>query len=271
MVISERAPEQYSAEIFLSADDLETARQAGVLMVERLACLLAVWNDRFDVDLLSVTAECVDSPSESSESIDASLVLHDVVVMRERVDLAKTKTLRWEAKSFPQYDTWPKAVRRALELNYSAVRAVGNESRVVLLAAALEVLAFDALGDRGEVLESLAERRAEFAGELDCLFEKWDLGQPTVDRLRQRLLTTEKTSMAEHLAAYLHSALGHDYDMKSIKMWWKVRGKLAHGQEVEQDEVRQCAVQISAAVQIALRRATGMCDPAKESVDGPTP
>ena len=82
----------------------------------------------------------------------------------------------------------------------------------------------------------------------------WGLNNDEISRLSNRLLDTQKESVALHLEGYLKSMGIEDHAVCEIEKWWRFRGRIAHGDSVDPNELRQVVNQIAQAVQNALKK-----------------
>lgn len=229
-------------------------------------------------------------PAVARESDKVTVAIQSTVFLSEHLGLVKTKgSLKFESKALTDIDKWPDHLRRGIDLNYSAVRAATNDVRFLLLASALEILVWKKLGAPESLLKSKfsvkkippmrtqrsSEHRPIWAGLLafarrllslsrlvsyktfvvsfEAFLKCWGFNNEEVSRLRNQLLTTNKEPVARHLVGYLESVGLQDYTVPEVATWWRIRGKIAHGESADSEQLKQAVSRISQAVQNTLR------------------
>jgi hypothetical protein len=298
ILVREIGDGRYSATVEIESSSPDAAKASGVLRVESLLKLLAISNDLFEIEFSVVTAEILreTNPTESTITRDGdriNITVGDTIFLSEHLGLVKTRAnLEFESKALVDIGKWPDHLRRGIDLNYSAVRAATDNIKFLLLASALEILAWKKLGAPKTLLKSnlskgtisriypdgLAEgrpileaclaplRRAlrllsksepasydAFKAKFEQFLKPWGFTNAEVSRLRDHLLTTNKEPVAHHLVSYLESTAISGFAVPEVAKWWRMRGKIAHGESIRAEELQQVISRITQAVQSALK------------------
>lgn len=261
MLVHDSGDGHYTATIEVESPTPPVAKSIGIKTVEQFLKILAVSGDLFEVDISSVNADFVrdinpTGPTITQEGNTVHLSISDTVFVSAHLGLVKKKeNVEFEYKALANLERWPIHLRRGIDLNYSAVRTATDDIRFFLLASALEVLAWKKLGPQETLLKSaLSPKTYEiFGSKLREFLKLLDLDRDAITKLNNRLLTTSKESVAQHLIDYLKSIGIDEYKVSEAADWWQMRSKIAHGESTSDDELRQALDRITQAVRSALR------------------
>jgi hypothetical protein len=255
MTLCELGPGSYVAELSVAADGVEDAAASGIVLVEELIQLLALENDRFEVAAAEVDVEPLATMDSALKTIEASVVLSYSVFVRDHLGLTKVKSVARESAALAKREWWPPHVRRGLEMNYNAVCSISGDVRFAILISALEMLARATLGNSPSLLGRMpADRYEEFKSKLDEFLGPWELSPAERDRLRNHLLATHADSMWKQLLTYVESKGLTTVTSAEVREWWSFRGRIAHGEHINADELRGPVARLGGAVRGALRK-----------------
>jgi hypothetical protein len=152
MLVHETGDGCYTATLEIEAQNPGEAREFGVMGVEQLCGLLAISGDLFEIEFSKVVAEILREVSPTEPTVIQNDGKTDIAICSRvwfsgHLDSIKTKgDMQFEANALTKIERWPDYLRRGIDLNYSAVRAVTNDVRFLLLISALEMLALKKLG-----------------------------------------------------------------------------------------------------------------------------
>jgi hypothetical protein len=224
MLVRETSDGHYTATLEIESTNPDAAKASGVDNVEQLLKVLAVYNDLFEVEISSVTANTLReiNPREIATVREGNNVCVSTIFFSEHTGLIKRKdSMEFESKALSGVDRWPEHLRRGIELNYSAIKAATDDIRFLLLASALEILARKKLGSPETLLKSkLASTRYDsFNEKFEDFLRPCDFTKEEVARLRNYLLKTSKEPVAQHLIRYLKSVNIDSFTVSDATNW----------------------------------------------------
>lgn len=261
ITIEETKDGHYRATMRIQATDLTEARLIAVDQTERFLKVLAVSDYIFIIDPTSVDARLIQEldtrkPNIQRQGNTVSVIIEERIYFSGHIGILKRKNnLDFEVNALLKTDNWPEYLRRGVNLNYSAVRAATDDVRFLLLMATLEILAWKKLGSPESLLKASLSKSAysTFKESLQIFFRQWNFNNEQEGRLTEHLLATHKEPVAYHLIKYLASVGITDYSIDEVMTWWRIRGKLAHGDSVDAKTLRKHISILKTAIQSALR------------------
>lgn len=255
-----RTAEGYVAELEVDAPRPGAAKQLVLEATERLLAVLASWNHGFQVRVGGVMSEMIadDSPVATSSIAPGVIAVSasDTMFLEDHVEAVVRKaSLDAEGGVYRRYAELPESVRSCLELNYLLVLSTRPPNRWLLAATGLEALAVGAGGPQKTLSDRLSEDdRKKLADGVARMLDGLGLAD-LAERLMQRVLTMTLNRVADHVHDSLAQLGMTEVSADEINRWWRVRGALAHGAQIEfsQAELNR----LVAVFQTALRRSAG--------------
>lgn len=95
---------------------------------------------------------------------------------------------------------------------------------------------------------------SDFKQQARIFLSKWHFDEGEVDRLVLQLLSTHSQPIAVHFHSYLKSIGITEFLLEEVQMWWRLRGRLAHGSPVDHVQLRDTLKRLRNAVREALKR-----------------
>lgn len=256
--------ELYRATLDVIASRPSDAKIVAIRRVEELLKLFAAWNDAFRVIVSGVRAQVGDplvEPTATVVETDEGIIVKPppatVFVSGHLTAVKRKANLDYEASALAARDLWPEPVTRALDLNYLAVFAEKPATKFLLLATALQVLAYGCLGEPTRLLSNKLDsgQYRKLKDALDKLLRQWNLTEDERGRIKSKVFETHKEPVAQHLLSYLEKTGITDYDLQEVESWWRRRGEIAHAiSPIENSSLRQPLDRLLAATQQAIRK-----------------
>ena len=226
--------------IEITAGDHTEAIEISVQKIEQLLRLLAAGNHAFIVHPSQVKCEFVRKIDKGNEDTrNSSSQMKDTVVIGSQVGVTVTiNKVDQIEQSLRLVDKWPISLQRALNLNYASSLSQERDIRFLLLSAALEVLMSGALGYPSSLLKvKLEENYGMFKQQLRSFIKGWGMTELDSDRVANHTLETHSVSIVDRIQEYL-PRYGIDVPRKDIQEWRRIRGSLAHGDYVLEEELK---------------------------------
>lgn len=253
----------YVAAVAVEASTPSSGKRVAVGLVEDLLFLLAVDWDAFEIRFSRVRVRVVRSavPDPPFQGEGKGAVLAAITAgatVGAGLGVAKNKTnLEREAQALQRAADWPPHVRRALELNYLAARHHDWSVKFLLLAICVEMLALKTEGSPATLLARRLSkpRRRYLRLRLCSVMRRFGLSDDDRDRLLERLSQTHEHSVVEQIGRYL-SSRGVDIERARLGEWWRMRGRLAHGEVLSEERLRTEGDELRKAVRAALKSET---------------
>ncbi|MCJ7668430.1 MAG: hypothetical protein MUP04_09180 [Anaerolineae bacterium] len=256
--------EHYLAALDVVASGPDDAGFVAIRRVEDLLKLLAAWNLAFRVIESGVRARRGDPLVQPTATVvGREKVIHvpprpiTVFVSPSATTEIDIPNLDHQAFALASRGSWSEALTVALDLNYLAVLADKPAVRFLLLITALGALAYGSLGKPFKLLsEKLHEgERRKFKDALDKLLGQWGLAEDESKRITDRVFDTDKEPFPQHLLYYLERMGITDYDVREVRHWWEIRGKIAHPtSSIEPDSLPEPLNRVRDATQRAIRK-----------------
>jgi hypothetical protein len=251
----ESGASDHIATVRVSTPGPTSAKQAAVHLVENMLFALAAGWNAFEIRVSRVHAEVVPQPAAPTTEPLGPLAAHAGARSSVSANLEKRKgSLERVRDALASEDAWKPHLRRALELNYLACRHHHWSTKFLLLAMALDMLTDKSVGPPPALLSTRLDgpTRKSVTTSIGDLLAASGLAQTDRERLLQYLSQAHAFPVSQQQSQYLRER-GIEHDPEALKKWWGMRGRIAHGDDFSEEEVRREGEQL----RIVLSQAFG--------------
>jgi hypothetical protein len=258
--ITEAGAGVYEAVRSTRAASAQAATEETLAEVELFLRLLAVAGFSFKVETLSVEVAAVASaPAQvdiSRAGDDIVLSMQDIVsisdslaIVMKRVDFERERAVLSRKSELPDH------VALGLELNYLSVTSHSVKTRFLLTMTALDMLTTSCVGDAASIIKSTVPetaKRKELKRRLTEVLSEHGLDDAATKRVINSVSAAQVEPRAARIHLYLKSRDSSGVTQDQVSSWWSLRGRVAHGQTVDPEELIKHSSASSSALRCSL-------------------